>query len=75
MQHIAKTRIKEKMHRFSCPESIKIKSGDKVKVQYADKEIDYGEVISLFPYHENIAVEGDILETSTNISDLSKEEL
>jgi cell fate regulator YaaT (PSP1 superfamily) len=75
MQHIAKTRIKVKMYRFLCPEHIKIKSGDKVKVQFADKEIDYGEVINLCPFHEKIHTDGAILETSTNISAQSQSDL
>jgi cell fate regulator YaaT (PSP1 superfamily) len=74
MQQIAKTRIKVKMHRFLCPEDIEIKTGDKVKVQHND-EIDYGEVVSLCPYHERIPLDGTILETSSNNYKQSREEL
>jgi len=74
MQQIAKTRIKVKMHRFLCPEDIEIKAGDKIKVQHND-EIDYGEVVSLCPYHESIPLDGTVLETSSNNYKQSREEL
>ena len=74
MQHIVKVRIKVKMHRFICDEDMKVKTGDKVKVQI-NNEIDFGEVITIYPFHKDIATEGKIIDTSSNISDENKREM
>lgn len=74
MPQIVKTRIKVKMYRFVCPDDIQIKTGDKVKISYED-QIEYGEVLTIGPWNDNIKTDGIIIESSSNLPDGEKESL